>query len=73
MRALGRFDVRFGSIADIASGPQHVRFTPKADIDQHGRDVRFVCSNGWPLFFIVIYKSLAALRQLPHCRARIPR
>ena len=36
-------DVRFGSKADIGLLPADVRFTPpKADIRQHGLDVRFV-------------------------------
>ena len=35
-------DVRFGSKADIGVRPQHVALPPKADMDQHGRDVRYV-------------------------------
>ena len=27
-------DVRFGSLADIASSPHHVRFTPRADFNR---------------------------------------
>ena len=33
--------VRYGSTRDIGQGQADVRFTPKADIDQHGCDVRF--------------------------------
>jgi len=34
--------VRYGSEADIAAASINVRFTPKAGIVQHNRDVRFV-------------------------------
>jgi hypothetical protein len=34
--------VRFGSLADIGLTLIDVRFTPKADIVQHGGNVRFV-------------------------------
>jgi hypothetical protein len=33
-------DVRFGSVADIALRPRHVRYSPKADIHQRGLHVR---------------------------------
>ena len=35
-------DFRFGSLADIASRPRHVRYSLKADIRQRGLHVRFV-------------------------------
>jgi hypothetical protein len=40
MRHSNSADFRFGSKADIALGPRHVRFTPKSG--QRGVDVRFV-------------------------------
>ena len=35
-------NVRYGSLADIATSPRHVRFTPITDIYQRGLHVRFV-------------------------------
>ena len=35
-------DVRFGSKPDIGALASNFRFTPKTDMDQHGRDVCFV-------------------------------
>jgi hypothetical protein len=39
-------NVRYGSAADIALGPRHCRFTPKADIAGRHLDVRFVPIDG---------------------------